>query len=189
MWSSRATGKARSCFLLAGRLQAVDYTEDGKEIGLNLFSPGSFFGELTLIDGLPRSASIMAIEASAVAFLPRREALALVYGKPAVAERMLRHFADCIRRLTVMRGLLAIPDVRQRLCALLRLLKQPMGKGQEGVASLPTQRQIAIMINTSRESVSRALASLERQGIIERNRHALVIRQPEELERIVSSDR
>ncbi|MFN3884204.1 MAG: cyclic nucleotide-binding domain-containing protein, partial [Rhodocyclaceae bacterium] len=75
-------------FLLAGSLQAVDYTEDGKEIGLNLFTAGSFFGELSLIDGLPRSATIVAIEDSAVAFLPRRHALVLISGRPAVAEQM-----------------------------------------------------------------------------------------------------
>jgi len=176
-------------FLLAGRLQAVDYTEDGREIGLNLFSPGSFFGELTLIDGLPRSASVMAIEASAVALLPKKEATALIYGKPAIAEKMLRHFANSIRQLTVMRSLLAIPDVRQRLCALLCSLKQPISNGQEGIARLPSQRQVAIMINTSRETVSRTLALLERQGIIEKTHHVLVVRQPGKLEHLASPER
>lgn len=176
-------------FLLAGSLQAVDYTEDGKEIGLNLFTAGSFFGELALIDGQPRSASIVAIEKSAVAFLPRQHALALIYGKPAVAEEMLKHFARSIRRLTAWRGLLAIPNAQQRLYALLCQLKQPLRDGREAIPRLPTQRQIAIMINTSRETVSRAIAILERQGVVEKPQpHMLVIRHPRQLERLAANE-
>ena len=47
-------------FVLAGRLQAVDPTEDGREVGLNFLAPGDYFGELSIIDGLPRSASVVA---------------------------------------------------------------------------------------------------------------------------------
>lgn len=175
-------------FLLAGSLQAVDFTEDGKEIGLNLFAPGTFFGELALIDGLPRSASIIAIEDSAVAYLPKQQALALIYGKPAIAEEMLKHFARSIRTLTTMRGLLAIPNAQQRLFALLCRLKKPLQDGREAITNFPTQKQIAIMINTSRETVSRAIAILERQGVVEKAPHALIVRQPKTLEKLAETD-
>lgn len=176
-------------FLLSGCLQVVDFTEDGKEIGLNLFLPGAFFGELAVIDGLPRSASIVAIENSAVSFLPKQEAQALIYGNPAIAEEMLKHFARSIRSLTAMRGLLAIPNTQQRLIALLCSLKRPLPDGQEAIPNLPTQRQIAIMINTSRETVSRALASLERQAVVEKHPHRLIIRLPQILEQMAKSER
>lgn len=176
-------------FLLSGSLQVVDYTEDGKEIGLNLFAAGSFFGELALIDGLPRSASIVALEDSAVAFLPRQPALALIYGKPVVAEQMMKHFARTIRRLTAWRGLLAIPNAQQRLFALLCQMKQPLRDGREAIPRLPTQRQIAIMINTSRETVSRAIAILERQGVVEKRQpHILIIKHPRVLEQLAASE-
>lgn len=176
-------------FLLSGSLQAVDYTEEGKEVGLNLFLPGSFFGELALIDGLPRSASVIAIEMAAVAFLPREHALGLVYGNPVLAEEMLKHFASSIRRLTELRGLLSIPNTQQRLFSLLCQLKRPQQDGQEAISNLPTQRQIAIMINTSRETVSRAIAILEREGIVEKRSRILIVKRPRTLEQLADSER
>lgn len=162
-------------FLVMGRLQAVDYTEDGREIGLNLFISGSYFGELALIDGQPRSASIIALESSVVLSLPRDPATRLIYGNPRIAEELLKNFARGIRNLTVFRSLLAIPNTHQRLYALLSHLMQPT-KGSDGIIeNLPTQRQIAIMINTSRETVSRALAELSQRGILVKSGHTIIV--------------
>ena len=77
-------------FLLAGRLQVVDMTIDGKEIGLSFIKPGDYFGELSIIDDQPRSASVIATEPSLVALLPRTQAQALIYKNPPVAEKILR---------------------------------------------------------------------------------------------------
>jgi hypothetical protein len=59
-------------FLVEGRLQVLDVTESGREIGLNLLTAGDYFGELSIIDGEPRSASVVAMDNSLVALLPRR---------------------------------------------------------------------------------------------------------------------
>lgn len=171
-------------FLLAGSLQAVDYTEDGKEIGLNLFFPGNFFGELALIDGKPRSASIVAIEPSVVAFLPQQRALALIYGKPEIAEKMLKHFAAAIRSQTHYRALLAIPNAPRRLYALLCHLRAQRRGGGDVIANIPTQQQIAIMINTSRETVSRTLAELMQMGVLRKKQRTLQIVDAQLLERL-----
>lgn len=175
-------------FLLTGRLQVVDYTPDGKEIGLNLFSPGSHFGELALIDGQPRSASIMAIEPASVGYLPRDAALQLIYRNPLIAEQMLKHFAASIRNLTIYRSLLAIPQARQRLYTLLNRLQQAERGGRLVVPGLHTERQIAIMINTSRETVSRVLAALQRQGILRKEKRLLLIVDPAALARLAQGE-
>lgn len=172
-------------FLLAGTLQVVNYTAAGIEIGLNLLTPGSFFGELSLIDGQPRSASIIAVETAAVAYLPREHALRLIYSHPVVAECMLRHFAAAIRNLTQYRELLAIPRAHQRVCALLSRLSRLGGnpKQENGkIQRLPTQQQMAIMINTSRETVSRTIAELEQLGVLRRQGNSLSIIDPESLD-------
>src|SRR3954464_14415611 len=57
--------------LFSGSLQAVDIAEDGREIGLNLIKPGSFFGELSVIDGEPRSAHVIALQPSVVGVIPQ----------------------------------------------------------------------------------------------------------------------
>lgn len=173
-------------FLLAGCLQAVNYTRDGKEIGLNLITPGNFFGELALIDGLPRSASIIAIESAAVAYLARDRALGLIYGKPALAERMLKHFASTVRNLTHYRELLALPHAHQRLYALLCQIKTRAHDGRDVVVNLPTQQQIAIMINTSRETVSRILTELQQKGVLKKEQRTLYITDTQVLERLAA---
>lgn len=74
-------------FLLAGRLQVVDMTVEGKEIGHSFINPGDYFGELSIIDDQPRSASVIATEPSLVALLPRTQAQALIYKNPTVARK------------------------------------------------------------------------------------------------------
>ena len=83
-------------FLLTGRLQAVDVSEEGREIGLSIIVPWDYFGDLAIIDGVPRSASVVACEASLVAFLPRVQALDLIYNNPLVAERCLLYTSRCV---------------------------------------------------------------------------------------------
>ena len=68
----RKDDAADGLYLLAsGQLQVFEITEDGREVGLNLIQPGTFFGELSVIDDLPRSAHIVATEPSVIGLLPR----------------------------------------------------------------------------------------------------------------------
>ena len=171
-------------FLLTGRLQVFSYTHNGKEIGLHFLVPGNFFGELSLIDGQPRSASVKATDPSSVAFLERETALRLIYGRPALAEHMLKHLARTIRELTKFRELLAIPKPQQRVVALLKELKVTSHSGNFIVA-MPTQQQIASMIDTIRETVSRTLAKLQRSGILEKKKNQLIILDEKKLEKLL----
>lgn len=168
-------------FLLAGQLQVVDVTEDGRAVGLNLFNPGEFFGEIAVIDGGPRSATVIALNAALVGTLPRATALWLFSHCPSVAERMLAHMAAKIRSESQFRTLLGIQTIFQRVCALLEFYKRTQPGGLEVVENLPTQQDVAIMINTSRETVSRVLAELTQRGIVEKDMRRLIIRRPEDL--------
>lgn len=171
-------------FLLAGSLQVVNTTEDGREIGINLIAPGSFFGELALIDGQPRSATVIAIEPAVVASLPDTYARRLIYGNPLVAERVLKHFATAIRKQTTHRELLAIPQAHRRIYALLCQLATPARDGGKVITPLPTQQQIAVMINTSRETVSRVLGELEQRGMLKKGHKTLYIMNCRRLEEL-----
>lgn len=175
-------------FLLTGRLQAVDLTEDGREIGLSFLAPGDYFGELSIVDGLPRSASVVACETSLVAFLPRPQALALIYHNPLVAERLLKRMASTIRTAASYRTILGIPNAFQRVFALLNQFAQTAPGGLVVIEKMPTQQEIAIMVNTSRETVSRAIHILIQKGIVEKDMRRLIVRQPEALRKAVSDD-
>lgn len=174
-------------FLVSGRLQVVDVMEDGREIGLNFLDAGSYFGELSVIDELPRSASVRATEASTVALLPRRLAQELIYGNPLIAERIMKRMAASLRMATEYRTLLAIPGAVQRVFALLLQLAKVSAGGVAVIDNLPKQKEIAIMVNTSRETVSRAIQELIQAGIVERDVRRLIIRRPERLTAIAAS--
>lgn len=175
-------------FLLSGRLQAVDMTEDGREIGLSFLTVGDYFGELSIIDGLPRSASVVACETSLIAFLPRTHALALIYNNPLVAERLLKRMASTIRSAANYRTILGIPNAFQRVFALLNQFAKIAPGGLVVIEKMPTQQEIAIMVNTSRETVSRAIHILIQKGVVEKDMRRLIVRQPEALRKAVSSE-
>ena len=168
-------------FVLSGRLQAVDLTEDGREIGLNFLTVGDYFGELSIIDGLPRSASVVACENSLIAVLPRTQALALIYQNPLVAERLLKRLAASIRTAANYRTILGIPNAFQRVFTLLNQFAKIAPGGLVVIEEMPTQQEIAITVNTSRETVSRAIHTLLQKGVVEKDMRRLIVRQPEAL--------
>lgn len=172
-------------FLLTGRLRVVDLTEDGREIGLSFLSPGDYFGELSIIDGLPRSASVIATEPSLIAALPAAQALSLIYSHALVAERVMKRLAQKIRAAANHRSILGMPNAHQRVFALLAQQLKIVPGGLTVIENLPTQQEIAIMVNTSRETVSRALQVLIQNGIVEKDLHRLIVRHPAQLKAMI----
>lgn len=168
-------------FLLSGVLQVIDVTEDGRAIGLRMLKPGDFFGEIAVINNSTRSASVVALSDVLVAFLPAQTALHLFSHSPSVANQMLRHLAAKIQRDSEFRALLSIHNTSRRIFAFLALQRQKAANGEEVVENLPTHQDIANMINTSRETVTRALLALVQQGIIKKETHRLVILKPQDL--------
>ncbi|OON60758.1 Crp/Fnr family transcriptional regulator [Massilia sp. KIM] len=175
-------------FLLSGQLQVIDVTEDGRAIGLRMLAPGDFFGEIALINNSTRSASVVALSSVVVAFLPANTALHLFSHSPSVAKQMLRHLAQKIQRDSEFRALLSINNTAKRIYTYLALM-QKKGQTQPGepavVEDLPTHQDIANMINTSRETVTRALAALAQQGIVQKDAHRLIIVKPDALQKLV----
>ncbi len=175
-------------FLLSGQLQVIDVTEDGRAIGLRMLVPGDFFGEIAVINGSTRSASVVATSEALVAFLPAPTALHLFSHSPSVANQMLRHLAQKIQRDSEFRALLSINNATRRIYTFLVLLRQKNPDSPNVVENLPTHQDIANMINTSRETVTRALLTLTQQGIVEKEAHRLIIRNPEALQRLIQGE-
>ncbi len=174
-------------FVLTGQLQVVDVTEDGRAIGLRMLAPGDFFGEIAVINGSTRSASVLAITEVLVGFLPRATALHLFSHSPSVANLMLRHLADKIQRDSEFRALLSIHNTSRRIYTFLMLFKKTNPANLEVIEDLPTHQDMANMINTSRETVTRAILTLVQQGIVEKDGHKLVLRKPEEFHKLVNA--
>jgi len=175
-------------FLVQGRLQVLDVTESGREIGLNLLNTGDYFGELSIIDNEPRSASVVAIEKSLVALLPKAQAWELFHQNPLVAERVLLGLAKKLRNASTYQTILCLPNASQRVFALLQRLCKVAPGGLVVIDFPPKQQELAIMANTSRETVSRATKVLTDSRILEKDNHRLIVRDPEALARLALKD-
>ena len=172
-------------FLLSGQMQVIDVTEDGRAIGLRMLQAGDFFGEIAVINGSTRSATVVALTEVLVGFLPRAVALELFANSPSVANLMLRHLAQKVEKDSQLRALLSIQNAARRIYAFLDLLKQPGSDGVNVVENLPTHQDIAIMINTSRETVTRTLVILTQQGIAVKDGHRLLIVDNDAMRKLV----
>jgi CRP/FNR family cyclic AMP-dependent transcriptional regulator len=158
-------------FLLEGRLQGVDFTVDGREVGLYFVEPGGYYGELAVIDGKPSAEFVIALTKSRVALLPKEHARKIIFANPHIAEVLMLNLAARVRSSSAQRTILSLPNVFQRLCAQLLLLC-----GNETViAHAPTHQELAIMINTSRETVTRSFQYLQTANILQRDGNSLRI--------------
>lgn len=164
-------------FLLAGRLQAVDFTVDGRSVGLYFVEPGEYFGELSVIDGKAPAEFMIAATESVVATLGLELAQQLVLRYPAVAQQFLMRMALRVRTVMAQRTLLGLPNPVQRLCALLLELPGQNQAGQHVLSPAPTHQELAIMINASRETVTRAFQVMTQQKILLRQGNSLHVLQ------------
>ncbi|GAB1387842.1 MAG: hypothetical protein AMXMBFR78_23370 [Rubrivivax sp.] len=169
-------------FLIEGRLQTVDFTLDGREVGIDFVDEGDFFGELSVIDGQPAPEYVIAVAPSRVGMLDRERARDLMFSTPAASAAVAARLAQRMRRAARQRAVLALPSSFQRVCAQLVLLGQGDGKGRIVIVLPPTHQEIAIMVNTSRETVTRALQFLQMQKVVARTSGELVVLAPEMLQ-------
>lgn len=169
-------------FLIEGRLQTVNFTLDGREVGLEFIGDGDFFGELSVIDGQAAPEYIIAVAPSRLTFLDRDRARELMFSTPQAAEAVATRLADRMRRTASHRAVLALPSSFQRVCAQLVLLAQKVGDGRMVIITPPTHQEIAIMVNTSRETVTRTLQFLQGMKVVARAGNELVVEQPDTLQ-------
>ena len=148
------------CFLFEGRLQGVDFTIDGREVGLYFVEPGDFCGELVLFDEGTQPEYVIALTSARVVYMPASELKEVMLKTPSVMNVLGAKLATRVRQMTYQRSLLGLPNIGQRVCCQLWLLvsekdKQRAGAGDTGVeiANPPTHMEIAIMLNVSRETV------------------------------------
>lgn len=171
-------------FLISGKLQVIDYTGQGREVVLHTLNAGDYFGELSVIDGKARSASVSASQQSMVVFLAKEYALKLFYSNPSVAKRLLERFAYTIRQASVRQMLLNTASAHARVYLMLLQLLDKQKESDE-ISNLPTQQELANMVNTSRETVSRSLQILVQKGIIGKNKRRITIINRTALESLI----
>ena len=172
--------------IVKGRIKIARSSLDGRERTIALLGPGDFFGELALLDGDPRSADAIAVEASEVLVVPRKDFSGFLMEHPQVAMDLLVVLSRRLRRTSQIVHDAAFFDVRGRLARLLLELAQAEGQGAAAgplVCPPLTQAELANMVGVTRESINKWLRVFVQQGTIARRRGRLVLTDPESLER------
>jgi len=173
--------------LKEGRVQLYVEIPDGGEVTLSVVEGGSIFGELALAGG-ERSGEVCAraLEPSLVCSLKTEGVEQLIESNPQVGLAMVRLLSERLREAEVRLAELAHQQVPARLANLILRLSTSEGiMGREGVR-IPTpytHRQLGTMIAANRESVTRAMAELREEGIVEVVGRRIHIRDREALER------
>ena len=162
----------RVCFLFEGRLQGVDFTIDGREVGLYFVDPGDFCGELSVFDTGTQPEYVIALNSAVVVFVPVGVLREVAARQPTVMTSLGLKLAARIRQMTFQRSLLALPNITQRVCCQLWSLVTEEEKNSEKSAEIknpPTHMEIAIMLNVSRETVTRVFQNLQNRKIVQRD--------------------
>lgn len=152
-----------------GRVRLSSTGHNGDEHTLSIYGPGEIFGELALLDGLPRSASAVTITDTAVWLLAKTDLDRLMEQYPPVARSMNRILAARLRASATHVEAIIFQDVIGRLAyELLNLSEHHGRKTRQGIMiDMPlTQADLGSIIGATRESVNKALATLRNRQLI-----------------------
>lgn len=175
-------------FIVEGRVRVVDVSVSGREVAYAVVGAGGHVGELGVIDGAPRSASVVALDACRVACLPAAAFWQLLETESGVAKALLQRLARIIRDNDEKITELATMGAMQRVYRELLRLARPLSGDALVIDDLPTQETLAGRLGTTRETVARVLAQLARTGITERQGRRLTIHRPDDLELLAGRD-
>ena len=157
--------------LLAGRAKVLVQDGDGREVILSILEARDFFGEMGLIDDLPRSATVQALEPCEVLFVPKTAFSEFMQNEGA-CQLVLRTVVSRLREADRKIEGLALADVYTRVSRVLVETSRQVN-GQWMVT--PGSEQIAKTVGASREMVSRVLKNLREKGVIGRQKRKIIL--------------
>lgn len=176
--------------IVGGAVRVTSYSPGGRETSFREQSAGTAFGELSALDGRPRSADVIALKPGLLASLPPAAFRALLQQEWTVNERVLLRLADLARSLTARVLDLSTLSVQQRVCLeLLRLAQSAHAAGNQArIAPAPRHADLAHLVSSYREQITRELSALARAGVLAREDGALVVRDLDRLKQIASRE-
>ena len=171
--------EGEQCFFVTeGSVKITRLSKKGREVILAILSDGDFFGEMSLLDGEFRSANVVALDDTEVLTLNRNDFLLVLKNYPQIAIRLLKEMAHRLRKSDRQIASLSLSDAEKRIAMCILRIADEKGvikKGQVSIPKIPIQQDIANMSGTSRETVSRTLKLLVKEGFVQRNGKELII--------------
>jgi len=148
-----------------GRVKVTKASEDGREKIMNFLEAGAFFGDMALLSNEPRSASVKTLEPSRLLALSRRDFIDLLRQSPDMALAVIEELTNRLRETNEQASSMSFQGVKERTRGLFqRIARSEPARGGRLLTPVLTHQQIADMIGTSRETVTRAIRQLKEEG-------------------------
>ena len=163
------TGSAFFVVIL-GKVKLSRVSDDGKEVILTTLNKSDFFGEMSILDGTSRSATVTAMEDSELLIIQRNEFINLLHSDPDISIALLIELARKLRAADMKLKSLSLKDAEGKVATVILQLADDIGKIKQGameIERLPFQHDLASMAGTSRETISRTLHTFAKKGLVE----------------------
>ena len=164
--------------IITGKVKIVRMDDDGREVILSILGESDFFGEMAILDGLTRSASVVATSKSELFMIHRRDFIKLMNDYPMVAIALLRELTGRLRKADTQIKSLSLKDAAGRVANVVLQLADEVGmfrKGRVEIDELPLQQDLANMAGTSRETISRMIHKFIKKGYLQLQGNRLII--------------
>ncbi len=173
-----------ACYIVrTGDLRVTREHPDGRAIALATLGPGDVFGELAMLDGEPRSASVEVLSECELLALPAADMRRMLAVAPETTVKLVIALVRRLREANERISRQSFQTVPSRVAGVLSQLiaeEAPL-EARDGVTIQMTQADLAQLAGTSRESVSRFLATLERAGVVRVGRGRVTVLEPRRL--------
>ena len=173
-----------ACYIVrSGDLRVTREHSDGRAIALATLATGDIFGELAMLDGEARSASVETLSDAELLALPAADVRRLLADHPDISVKLIVALTRRLRETNERVARQSFQTVPSRVAGVLAQLiaEEALPEGREGVTVRMTQADLAQLAGTSRESVSRFLATLERAGVVLVGRGRVTVVKPRRL--------
>ncbi len=176
--------RSDACYIVReGSFRVTREHSDGRAITLATLGPGEVFGELAMLDGDTRSASAEALSDGELLALPATDVRSLLARHPEISVKLVAALVRRLRAANERISRQSFQTVPSRVAGVLsQLVAESTGSGEAGEVTIRmNQADLAQLAGTSRESVSRFLADLERAGIVRSGRGRVAVLDPAKL--------
>lgn len=162
--------------IMSGRVKVVLEGEQGQEVTLAILEEGNFFGEMALLESVPRSATVITLEPCQFLQLDQNSFFVLLQNHPSMGVKILKNLSSRLRAASEKIRSLVMVDVYGRVARCLADMAKSQGPGKPKIiANRPSHQELAHMIGCSRETVSRAMKVLQDEGFLTMTRKEMIV--------------
>ena len=175
--------------VLSGRVRIGVVSPEGKEVALNVITPGEVFGEIALLDGKPRSADATAVEDTQLLVVERKQFVPFLRSNDDLYLRLLAVLCERLRLTSLALEEIALFDLDARLARLLLKFATDFGRPQPDgirIGIKLTQGDLGAQLAASRESVNKQLKRWESDGVLRKEGGYYVLVRPDDLQALIA---